>query len=341
MATMTSTRDLMTIGDFARAAGLTPKALRLYDELGLLRPVEVDEHSGYRRYAPAQLERARLVATLRLVGMPLARIEQVLDGSRAEAARAVSAYWVQVEADTATRRDIVTTLVHHLRNEAPTMAGSTHILHATFGTSHRRGSRDRQQDAYVATAELVAVADGFGDRDDLAALALGAFGKGGLEGAVAEVAADITAGLPDAPSSGTTLTAVVLDGDTARITHIGDARVWLVRDGGLRQVTHDHTVVAALIEAGQLSADEARSHEHRNLLNRALTPGVVADEVDVDLRAGDRLVLTTDGVHAYVDDLAQLLLADAGPQDVADAAAAAVVAAGEPDNHTIVVVDLS
>lgn len=338
---MTSTRDLMTIGDFARESGLTPKALRLYDELGLLRPVEVDEHSGYRRYAPAQLDRARLVATLRLVGMPLARIEQVLDGSRAEMARAVSAYWVQVEADTATRRDIVATLVHHLRNEEPDMTISTHALHATFGTSHRRGGRERQQDAYVATPELVAVADGFGDREDLAARALETFRAGGLDSAVAEVAADIAAGLPEAPSSGTTLTAVVLDGATARITHVGDARVWLVRDGGVRQLTHDHTVVAALIEAGQLSPDEARSHEHRTLLNRALTPGVVADETAVDLRPGDRLVVTTDGVHAYVDDLTPLLLADEAPQVVADSVAAAVVAAGEPDNHTVVVVDLS
>lgn len=338
---MTSTRDLMTIGDFAREAGLTPKALRLYDELGLLRPVEVDEHSGYRRYAPAQLDRARLVATLRLVGMPLARIEQVLDGSRAEMARAVSAYWVQVEADTATRRDIVATLVHHLRNEEPDMTISTHALHATFGTSHRRGGRERQQDAYVATPELVAVADGFGDREDLAALALEAFRTGGLDTAVAEVAVDIAAGLPEAPSSGTTLTAVVLDGATARITHVGDARVWLVRDGGVRQLTHDHTVVAALIEAGQLSPDEARSHEHRALLNRALTPGVVADETAVDLRPGDRLVVATDGVHAHVDDLTPLLLADEAPQVVADSVAAAVVAAGEPDNHTVVVVDLS
>jgi len=341
MATMTSTRDLMTIGDFARAAGLTPKALRLYDELGLLRPVEVDEHSGYRRYAHAQLERARLVATLRLVGMPLARIEQVLDGSRAEMARAVSAYWVQVEADTATRRDIVATLVHHLRNEEPAMTTSTHSLHPTIGTSHRRGGRDRQQDAYVATPGLVAVADGFGDRDDLAALALAGFGAGGLAGAVAEVAADVTARLPDAPTAGTTLTAVVLDGGAARVTHVGDARVWLVREGGLRQLTHDHTVVAALVEAGQLSADEAGSHEHRSLLNRALTPGVVADELVVDLHPGDRLVLTTDGVHAHVDDLAPLLLTGGGPQDVADAVAEAVVEVGEPDNHTVVVVDLS
>ena len=338
---MTSTQDLLTIGDFARAAGLTPKALRLYDDLGLLRPVEVDEHSGYRRYAPAQLEHARLVATLRLVGMPLARIQQVLDGSPAAAAREVEAYWVQVEADTTSRRDIVTTLVQQLRSEAPDMTLSTHTLHATFGTSHRRGRRDRQQDAYVVRPGLVAVADGYGVRDDLSAAALEAFASGGLEGAVAEVGADLAACLPDAPSSGTTLTAVILDGASARITHIGDARVWLVRDGGLRQVTHDHTVVAALIEAGQLTPDEARSHEHRNLLNRALTPGVAADEAVLDLRPGDRVVLTTDGVHSCADDLAPLLLADAAPQDIADAVAAAVVAAGEPDNHTVVVVDLA
>jgi serine/threonine protein phosphatase PrpC len=341
METMTRPRALMTIGDFARDAGLTPKALRLYDDLDLLPPAEVDRHSGYRRYSPAQLGRARLVATLRLLGMPLARIRQVLDLAPAAAAQEVEAYWSQVEADTASRRGIVTTLVHQLRNEAPAMTTTTHTLHAELGTSHRQGRRERQQDALVATPELVAVADGFGDRDDVATAALAAFAESGLEGAIAEIATAVSTALPDQPSSGTTLTAVVLDGSTAQITHIGDARVWLVRDRELRQVTHDHTVVAALLEAGQLTAEEARSHQHRNLLNRALIPGVVADETEVDLRPGDRLVLTTDGVHSHVDDLAPLLTGDVAPQDVADAVAAAVIRAGEPDNHTIVVVDLA
>ena len=61
------TTELWTIGEFARESGLTPKALRLYDDLGLLRPAEVDPGSGYRRYAPDQLAQSRLVATLRLV----------------------------------------------------------------------------------------------------------------------------------------------------------------------------------------------------------------------------------------------------------------------------------
>lgn len=337
---MTEAENLMTIGDFAREAGLTPKALRLYDDLGLVRPAEVDGYSGYRRYVPAQLERARMVARMRLLGMPLVRIKHVLDLAPAQAAQDIEAYWVQVEADTSTRRQLVTTLVNQLRNEAPMMTTTTPALHADYGSSSRQGRRGKHQDALLVTPELFAVADGFGDSDDVAEAALEAYADGGLPAAIARVAPQVNAALPNPPDSGTTLTAVAITGSTARITHIGDARVWLVRDGELSQLTHDHTVVAALIEAGQLTSEEARSHEHRNLLNRALSPGVVADETTVDLRPGDRLALTTDGVHAYVDDLASLLTMLARPQQVADAVADAVADTGEPDNHTVIVVDL-
>ena len=69
--------ELMTIGAFARASRLSAKALRLYDELGLLPPARVDPASGYRFYAPAQLEQARLVAWLRRLDLPLARIREI------------------------------------------------------------------------------------------------------------------------------------------------------------------------------------------------------------------------------------------------------------------------
>src|ERR1700735_3987605 len=69
--------ELMTSGAFARASGLSRKALRLYEELGLLRPIRVDQASQYRLYAPAQLEQARLVAWLRRLGMPLAAIRSM------------------------------------------------------------------------------------------------------------------------------------------------------------------------------------------------------------------------------------------------------------------------
>lgn len=339
---MTDLHQLLSIGDFARATGLTHKALRLYDDLGLLPPAEVDPFSGYRRYAPSQVDRARLVAALRLLGMPLARIRTVLGLAPGAAAQEVEAYWHQVRADTASRDYIVTTLVRQMRNEAPDMTTSTTTtLHAEVGTSHRQGARERQQDALLATPELYAVADGFGDRDDLAAAALAAFASGGLPGAVGEVAPAVHASLPAPPTAGTTLTAVRLEGSSAHVTHVGDGRVWLVRDGEVQQVTHDHTVVAGLVEAGQLMEDEVRSHEHRNLLNRALGPGVVADEVALTLRAGDRLVLTTDGVHSHVDDLPSLLAMEGPAQAAADAVADAVARAGEPDNHTVVVVDLT
>lgn len=326
--------SLMTIGDFARLSGLTPKALRLYDDLGLLVPADVDEHSGYRRYAADQLEAARLVATLRLAGMPLARIKQVLELSPAAAAQEIEAYWRQVEADTSTRRGLVTALVHHLRSEEHLMTTATTTLHAELGVSHQQGHRTSQQDAVLATPTLIAVADGFGKRDDLAGAALTAYAAGGLGAAITEIAGEL-------PESGSTLTAVELLGDLARITHIGDARVHLVREGRVRRLTHDHTVVAALIESGQLTEEEARTHEHRTLLNRALVPGVVADELTVELRPGDRIALSTDGVHLYLDDLDALLLVSGGPQKVADAIGAAVAEAGAPDNHTIVIADLS
>lgn len=333
------TSELVTIGDFARLSGLTPKALRLYDDLGLLRPLEVDAHSGYRRYAPEQAGRARLVADLRLLGMPLARIAQVLDRAPAAAAREVEAYWRQVEHDVASRREIVSLLVARLEDEVPDMSTTT-TLHTEIGTHHARGSRASQQDALLATDRLVAVADGFGDRDDLPAAALAGFATGGLAGALAPVVAALHDSPPGVPAAGTTLTALAIDGGRARITHLGDGRAWLVRAGVVEQLTHDHTLVAALVESGQLTAEEVGSHPHRALLNRALVPGTAPDEIEVALQPGDRLVLTTDGVHAVVDDLDELLSRPLGAQAVADAVGAAVVAAGAPDNHTVVVVDL-
>ncbi len=70
--------ELVTIGEFARLSRLSAKALRRYDELGLLRPALVDPVNGYRYYDPAQVEGARLVAWLRRIGMPLNRIGRVV-----------------------------------------------------------------------------------------------------------------------------------------------------------------------------------------------------------------------------------------------------------------------
>jgi len=327
------TGRLMGIGDFARACGLTPKALRLYDDLGLLPPAEVDAVTGYRRYAPGQLETARLVALLRLVGMPLARIQTVIGLPPARAAEELLTYWRQVEADTASRGRVVRGLLARLAEEN-SMTTTTDTLAAEVGLSHRQGARCSQQDAVLAGADLFVVADGFGGDDDLAGRVAEAFASEGLAAAAAMVPAD--------GEAGTTLTAVRIDGATARLTHVGDARVHLVRDGRVDRLTRDHTMVAALLESGELTEEEARSHPRRSLLNRALTGADAADETTVEVAPGDRLVLTTDGVHAVLDSevLDALLTAADTPQRVADAVADAVEDAGAPDNHTVLVADL-
>ena len=153
--------EQMTIGEFAREAGLTAKALRLYDEMGLIEPAEVDPATGYRYYAPAQLERARLVARLRWVGMPLARIRQVADLPLDAAAAAVASYWRQVEADTRTRRTRVHGLVAEMRAKETHMIGSP-TTPAEVASRFEQGRRAEQLDAITTTENLWVVADGTG-----------------------------------------------------------------------------------------------------------------------------------------------------------------------------------
>jgi DNA-binding transcriptional MerR regulator len=113
--------DLMSIGEFARLSRLSAKALRLYDELGLLPPARVDPDSGYRWYAAGQLDNARLVASLRQIGVPLAQIQLILSLEPEAAAAQVGAYWSGAEADHAARRDLAGYLVDRLTGKRNVM----------------------------------------------------------------------------------------------------------------------------------------------------------------------------------------------------------------------------
>jgi DNA-binding transcriptional MerR regulator len=104
----------MSIGEFARRSRLSPKALRRYDELGLLTPQRVDEFSGYRFYAEAQLPRARLIAALRQIDIPLAEIMDVLDLDPHRAAQRITALWAKAEQRHTEQRHLVTLLVDRL-----------------------------------------------------------------------------------------------------------------------------------------------------------------------------------------------------------------------------------
>jgi DNA-binding transcriptional MerR regulator len=113
--------DLMTIGEFARVSRLSAKALRLYDELGLLPPAQVDPDSGYRWYAAGQLDNTRLVASLRQIGVPLAQIQLILSLEPEAAAAHVGAYWSGAEADHAARRDLAGYLIDRLTRKGNVM----------------------------------------------------------------------------------------------------------------------------------------------------------------------------------------------------------------------------
>src|SRR5580692_9614582 len=111
----------MSIGEFARLSRLSAKALRLYDELGLLPPAQVDPDSGYRWYAAGQLDNARLVASLRQIGVPLAQIQLILSLEPEAAAAQVGAYWSGTEAGHAARRDLAGYLVDRLTGKRNAM----------------------------------------------------------------------------------------------------------------------------------------------------------------------------------------------------------------------------
>ena len=109
---------------------------------------------------------------------------------------------------------------------------------------------------------------------------------------------------PAVGSMGTTLTAMLWAGGSAAICHIGDSRAYLVRDGDLYQITHDHTFVQALIDQGRIRPEEASTHPQRSLLLRALDGRTDADP-DLSMltaQAGDRYLICSDGLPVAVSD---------------------------------------
>ena len=155
--------ELMTSGAFARASRLSRKALRLYDELGLLRPVRIDPVTQYRFYAPAQLEQARLVAWLRRLGMPLASIRIVSTLPPVQAASELAAYWAQIEAETAARRQLAAFLIGYLSGKDTVMPDAQGKLAIRYAVQSDIGlHRQDNEDAVYGGPRLLAVADGMG-----------------------------------------------------------------------------------------------------------------------------------------------------------------------------------
>ena len=143
---------------------------------------------------------------------------------------------------------------------------------------------------------------------------------------------------------GTTVTALAWLNDRVAVAHIGDSRAYLLRDGQLSQLTRDHTFVQTLVDAGRITPDEAAVHERRNLLTKALD-GVHPVECDLsirEVRAGDRFLLSSDGLHGVVHDpqLQEILSAFSDPTAAVAALVDEALRGGAPDNVTALVADV-
>ena len=220
--------------------------------------------------------------------------------------------------------------------------------------------RKNNQDSGLASPHLLVVADGMGGAaaGDLAsAVAIDAIRKveGPTEG---QQMLDVLAAAIDAANSkiaelveadvsldgmGTTLTGVMFDGVELGLAHIGDSRGYLYRDGQLERLTHDDTWVQSLVDDGKISESEAALHPHRSLLLKVLN-GQTTNDPDlriVPVKAGDRLLLCSDGVCGLIDD--DMIETALHLPDLNDAVKRLVVESlheGGIDNITVIVADV-
>jgi protein phosphatase len=234
------------------------------------------------------------------------------------------------------------------------------LRHAAALTDPGR-KRRRNEDAFVCAPPLFAVADGMGGAQAgeiasrLAAAAVQRrepAGSPGREEVVALIeeanrAVFERASLDEAASGmGTTLTIALLGEEEVWIGHVGDSRAYLLRQGELRQLTDDHSLVAELVRSGRLSREEAESHPQRSVITRALgtEQAVEVDAFSVPVRPGDLFLLCSDGLTSMVEDEAIRRLLEASRPDLEQAARALVEEAnrrGGEDNITVVLFELA
>jgi len=144
-------------------------------------------------------------------------------------------------------------------------------------------------------------------------------------------------------SMGTTGVAALLLHDALHIANVGDSRAYLIRDGEIRQISRDHSFVGDQVAAGLITADQARSSPHRNVITRALgyQSGVTVDLFRWPLQIDDIIVLCSDGLHGLVSDaeIAQIA-GEAAPDDAVHQLIDLANSRGGTDNITVAVVQV-
>lgn len=143
---------------------------------------------------------------------------------------------------------------------------------------------------------------------------------------------------------GTTLVALLFSGTRMGLAHVGDSRCYLLRDGELSQITHDHTLVQALVDEGRISEEEARSHPQKAVITRVIDgrPEVELDLSVREVRVGDRYLVCSDGLTGPVGSLDTLreALQLPEPQEAVDRLVQLALRGGGPDNVTAIVADV-
>ena len=236
---------------------------------------------------------------------------------------------------------------------------SVEVVSSYYGSRTEIGNvREHNEDSLTVLPPLFAVADGMGGHEagEIASeITINTLNDLAPQSADAEalaravVAANLN--VIKAPSQGvgregmgTTLTAAILEKERLVIAQVGDSRAYLLHNGSLQQLTRDHSLMADMIEAGQLTEAEARVHPNRSVITRAIgsDPHMQPDLYELNVETGDRLLLCSDGICGMIEDheIASIMRQAPSAQSCADQLVEAALAAGGFDNATAVVVDV-
>lgn len=225
------------------------------------------------------------------------------------------------------------------------------------GAATHQGGRKNNQDAVVVGDGLFGLADGVGGLSSgevASRLALDALNAdyvtdrsvaGLLHACQQANLAVLRRADREAVTMGTTLVAVAVTADAGVVAaHVGDSRLYRLRDGHLDLLTRDHTVIAELLRAGAVSEEAADEHPHRNVLTRAIGVGadVDVDCVELSCQPGDRLLLCSDGLFKTLstEEIEEILGSEPKPEDAAEQLVAAAVEQHSDDNVSAVVVNV-
>ena len=221
--------------------------------------------------------------------------------------------------------------------------------------------REGNEDSAYAGPRLLAVADGMGGHaagEVASSLTITSMAKLDSEPPGGDMLAELSSAVaaantrlqemiianPAVEGMGTTLTALFWFDGHAAVCHIGDSRGYLLREGELYQITHDHTLVQSLVDEGRISVDDVSSHPQRSLLLRALDGRSVAEpDLSVhDSQEGDRYLLCSDGLSGVVSDelLRETMATLPEPEAVTRQLIDLALRGGGPDNITCIVADV-